>query len=205
MWGSRRRGSRADARAIKRTRECGQSVKPPPKSQYYLQDILWCLQGLDKDKTGWVGGLGEGQGFEVEKGEGDRGGGGHCHSPTVLSPPQTTATTSVSPTNLPPAYFNTPCNCPFPLPFYLPAPPPPSPPPPHLALISSIIFPTFPFSRNDHCKCKHLNEGTVHLEERPRGAAFGFLCECLVWPMRRHHICIVTSWWIKTQLRSGVR
>lgn len=78
VWGLRRRGSRADAMAIKTTRECdecGQSVKPPLKSQYYLQDILWCLRGLDKDKTGWVGRLGEGQGFEVEKGEGDNGGG----------------------------------------------------------------------------------------------------------------------------------
>lgn len=175
MWGLRRRGSRADARAIKTTRECdecGQSVKPPLKSQYYLQDILWCLQGLDKDKTGreggrWVGGLGEGQGFEVEKGEGENGG-GHCHSPTVLSPPRTTATTSVSPTNLPPAYFNNPCNCPFPLPFYLPAPPLLL----LLALISSIIFPTYSFSQNDHCKCKRLNQGTVHLKERAQGPCF---------------------------------
>ena len=134
MWGLRRRGSRADARAIKPTGECdecGQSVKPPLKSQYYLQDILWCLQGLDKDKTGWVGGLG----FGVEQEEGENvcvcvcvGGGGHCHSPTVLSPPQTTITTSVSPTHLPPAYFNTPCNCLFPLPFSSS-----SPFPPHLA------------------------------------------------------------------------
>lgn len=141
-WGLRRRGSRADARAIKTTRECdecGQSVKPPLKSQYYLQDILWCLQGLDKDKTGWVGGLGEGRGFEVGKGEGENGG-DHCHSPAVLSPSQTTATTSVSPTNLPPAYFNNPCNCPFPLPFYLPAPPPLllPPPPPHFNLLHHL-------------------------------------------------------------------
>lgn len=53
--GLRQRGSQADARAIKATGECdecGQSVKPPLKSQYYLQDILWCLQGLDKDKMG---------------------------------------------------------------------------------------------------------------------------------------------------------
>lgn len=56
--GVRQRGSRADARAIKATGECdecGQSVKPPLKSQYYLQDILWCLRGLDKDKMGREG------------------------------------------------------------------------------------------------------------------------------------------------------
>ena len=54
-WGLRQRGSRADAGAIKATGECdecGQSVKPPLKSQYYLQDILRCLRGLDKDKMG---------------------------------------------------------------------------------------------------------------------------------------------------------
>lgn len=76
--GVRRRGSRADAGAIKATGECdecGQSVKPPPKSQYYLQDILWCLRGLDKDKTGregpgWVGGV-EKERQEEGKREGD--------------------------------------------------------------------------------------------------------------------------------------
>lgn len=85
MWGLRRRGSRADARAIKTTRECdecGQSVKPPLKSQYYLQDILWCLQGLDKDKTGRVGpggsrGSGRDKGLKWRKGrERIRGRGG---------------------------------------------------------------------------------------------------------------------------------
>lgn len=75
MWGLRRRGSRADARAIKTTRECdecGQSVKPPLKSQYYLQDILWCLQGLDKDKSGrgGSGGLGRDKGLKWRKGRG---------------------------------------------------------------------------------------------------------------------------------------
>lgn len=77
--GVRRRGSRADAGAIKATGECdecGQSVKPPPKSQYYLQDILWCLRGLDKDKTGREGGAGLGRrSCEGETGVGDEGGG----------------------------------------------------------------------------------------------------------------------------------
>lgn len=58
VGGLRQRGSQADARAIKATGECdecGQSVKPPLKSQYYFQDILWCLRGLDKDKMGREG------------------------------------------------------------------------------------------------------------------------------------------------------
>lgn len=89
MWGLRRRGSRADARAIKTTRECdecGQSVKPPLKSQYYLQDILWCLQGLDKDKSGreglgGSGGLGRDKGLKWRKGRGRIGGGVSAISP----------------------------------------------------------------------------------------------------------------------------
>lgn len=69
----RQRGSQADARAIKATGECdecGQSVKPPLKSQYYLQDILWCLRGLYRDKMGRRGpGGGEEERGEVEEEE----------------------------------------------------------------------------------------------------------------------------------------
>lgn len=99
----RQRGSRADAGAIKATGECdecGQSVKPPLKSQYYLQDILWCLQGLDKDKMerGGLGGVG-GAGLERRK----RGKGGGVEGSMLLlaalcPPPKKTTTTSISPT-----------------------------------------------------------------------------------------------------------
>lgn len=101
---------------------------------------------------------------------GGGGGGSHYYSPTVLSPPQTTATTSVSPTNLLLHTLTLPVIVLFPFHFtsrllllLL------SFPPPHLALISSIIFPTFPFSQNDHCKCKHLNGGPSIWSSGPGG------------------------------------
>lgn len=109
--GVRQRGSQADARAIKATGECdecGQSVKPPLKSQYYFEDILWCLRGLYKDKMGREGG---GQGVEEERGKRGKGWGSLPPLAVLFHPP---IASQYHPLYLP---LHTPYNCLFPFHF----------------------------------------------------------------------------------------